>query len=188
MNQCFLPGNDYPIAILLGASGTGRTSVGESLARTLNVELIEAEHLAEQFLSKPLFDAFNEDLGAAHGALDRAAQLLVRESGAGAGAVVTLSPSSTLKPEVIQLLEEASSAGTPIIGLEASLGTLARRAGLNASRPVFLGTPRAWFRDQIAQVNSALEPVVDQWFETDQVPPEETAATIANALQLDLNN
>lgn len=185
MNSCLLPGNDYPVVIILGSSGSGRTSVGQVVAQQMSAPFVESEEVAEATLGHSIAEEFNRDSALAHAALNKAANEVLRIGGAGAGAVVALSPSAILDEAVARAVKECKAAGTLVVALEASLATLAARTGLNAQRPVFMGTPRAWFRQQVAQLQAAYEEVADQFYATDDTDPAEVGLSIANAVRLD---
>ncbi len=185
MNSCLLPGNDYPVAVILGCSGSGRTSVGQAVAEQMSAPFVESEEVAEEMLGHSLAAEFNLDVGQAHRSLNDAALEVLRQGGAGAGAVVSLSPSAILDDAVMGAVLECRAAGTPVVALEASLNTLTHRTGLNAQRPVFMGTPRAWFRQQTAELNAAFEKVTDHFFATDDTTPLEVGLSIVNTVRLD---
>lgn len=187
MNSCLLPGNDYPVVVLIGASGTGKTCVGRVLAEELGAPFIESEEVAEDMSGLSVTELFNRDLDAAHTTLNEAAAQTLAEGGPGAAAVVALSPSAVLDPNVQDALREAKRFGAPIIALEATLQTLASRTGLNAQRPVFMGTPRAWFRRQIAELEAGYEKLTDLFVETDYTTCEEAASSIAETVRLHSN-
>lgn len=187
MNSCLLPGIDYPVLVLIGASGSGRTCVGAAAAEMLNAPFVESEDIAEERLGIAVGAQFNQDAKVAQAALDEAAVEALREGGVGAGAVVALSASAPLSGEVRDALDACRHAGSPVVALEASLPTLSQRTGLNAQRPVFLGTPRAWFRAQIAELEAAYGKVADHFFETDATTCEEAAARIVETVRLDSN-
>lgn len=186
MNEsCLLPGNDYPGLILLGASGTGKTLVGAVVAAQMGLPLVESVEVAQRLLEGEVGEGFNRDVELTHQVLNQAALEVLRMGGEGVGAVVTLSPSAPLDPDVHQAILDCKAAGVPVVALEAALDTLIGRTGLGAARPVQLGMPRAWFKGFLETLTRRYEELVDHWFETDRTEAAVLGVTIASAVQLD---
>lgn len=78
---------DRPIAVLVGAPGAGKSSVGRLLARRLDTEFIDTDALIVERAGKPVSDIFIED-GEPHFRTLEADAL--REALTRSGAVVSL--------------------------------------------------------------------------------------------------
>lgn len=181
---CVLPGGQWPTVIIMGASGSGKTSVGEEIARRASWALVENCEVAEHLLGMPLSEAMIRDPQGAQEALTVAARQCLTPGGKGAGAAVVLSASAPLDPEVHSLVEQCRVVHVPVVALSAPLEVLARRNGLLAARPSALGTPRAWFRQQLGQVEDAYSLVADYWCDTGSCDSSECAMRIATEFGL----
>ena len=126
-----------PRAILIGAPGAGKTTVGEILARGLGCafadsdQLVEAENgqsVADIFvnLGEPFFrQCESKAITRALGGFDGVLSL-------GGGAVMDMNTA-----------KELTASNSPIIWLEVSSSVAFRRAGLSAPRPLLVGNVRA---------------------------------------------
>ncbi len=181
-----MPINQYPAVVVLGATGAGKTSMCIELAKLTGLEHVDCELVAQDALGHPLAVSFVEDPERATVTLVKASRSALVAGGNGAGAIVELPPSAPLNKEVAELLEEARGSGTIVVGLDASIGELARRAGLNAAQPGFLGTPRAWFRQQYERLMGVYGPIVDYWFNSENNDPIHIAAAVQSQGRLRL--
>lgn len=123
-----------PTAVLIGAPGAGKTSVGRRVAERLGVPFADSDHLVEERAGAKVSDIF-VDLGEAH------FRLLEQEAIADAvghfDGVLSLGGGAVMTPGTPELLE-----GLPIVWLEVDLGDAVHRVGMNASRPLLLGNVR----------------------------------------------
>ncbi|MFZ1383130.1 MAG: shikimate kinase [Scrofimicrobium sp.] len=168
--------------VLIGPSGSGKTSVGRVLATRLGVELLDAsEELKGQDIS--VTQAFVQDPDAAQKRLNSRSRELVELTSKNPDGkyVVELPPSAPLDTAVRSAVEGARKRGVSVIYLDASLETLARRSGLGAPQPGFLGTPRAWFKELNRALQEAYEGLYDLHCDTTHADPDALADEIMRA-------
>lgn len=170
-----------PLVVILGPTGSGRTTVGAELARLLDADFSETEDLVHLRTGDSVRDlALQEDSARFNAAVGAAA--LEQLSG---GGVVSLLPSAVSLPEVSERLMDLRDRGVPLVSLTADLSTLARRAGLNAPRSTSLGQPRFWFSQLVAKLKEDCASVGAREFDTSRRDAAQTAAVITEVFALD---
>ena len=119
--------------VLIGAPGSGKSTVGRLLATELGRPFVDVDAVIEERTGKPIAEIFADDGEPAFRALEEATTL----EHLGADAVVSLGGGAVLSGAVRDAL-----AGHHVIWLRVSAGTAADRVGLNAARPLLLGNVR----------------------------------------------
>lgn len=125
---------DRPIAVLIGAPGAGKSSVGRLLARRLDAEFIDTDALIVERAGKPVSDIFIED-GEPHFRTLEADAL--REALTRSGAVVSLGGGAIVSEENRRALRDHH-----VVWLKVSPGQAASRVGLSGARPLLMGNVR----------------------------------------------
>lgn len=120
--------------VLIGAPGSGKTTVGRALARQLDVEFMDTDTEIEQRAGKSIPDIFIEQGEAAFRELETDA---LRSALSACTGVLSLGGGAVLRPENRALL-----ADQPVVWLEVTLADAADRVGLATSRPVLVGNVR----------------------------------------------
>ncbi len=164
----------FPLVILIGPPGAGKTTVGTDLAERLGVSFSDTDARIEAVAGKPVSDIFIEDGEGAFRELERAA---VADAIDGRDGVVGLGGGAVMDPATQQRL-----AGRPVVYLQTSFPELAKRVGMDRPRPLLIGNPRA----QLKALLDRRLPVYDRlaWMtvDTDGREPAEIAAQIAAAV------
>jgi shikimate kinase len=164
----------FPLVILIGPPGAGKTTVGTELAARLGVGFADTDASIEAAAGKPVSDIFIEDGEAAFRELERAAVAAAIEEQDG---VVGLGGGAVMDPATQRRL-----AGGPVVYLQTSFPELAKRVGMDRPRPLLLGNPRA----QLKALLDLRLPVYGRlaWMTvgTDGREPGEIAAQIATAV------
>lgn len=177
--------NNNPIrAVLVGAMGAGRTSVGRELASKLGVQLSETEDVVAAAVDVP-FSTFVLRAGGAE-----LSQTVVgcahRQLGPGEPArVVTLVPSALADESIRERLLALSQQHVPVVALDAPGSELARRSGLGAPRSLALGQPRGMFQRMVAELREQFLAVGATEVSTMGRVPEEVAAQLVQEFTLD---
>jgi shikimate kinase len=127
--------------ILIGPPGAGKSTIGHSLAKKMQVKFADTDALIEAKLDKKISDIF-VDLGEP---VFRAEELIVLgEVLQSDNGVVSLGGGAPISPQAQKLLRNS---GATIIFLDISLGKAAARVGFNRDRPLLLGNPRAQWNE-----------------------------------------
>jgi shikimate kinase len=126
-----------PRAILIGAPGAGKTTVGELLARILDCAFADSDQLVEAEHGVLVPDIFVNHGEATfreweHNAIEQALT--------GFDGILSLGGGSVMDVNTAKKLREGRS---PIFWLEVSSSVAFRRAGLSAPRPLLIGNVRA---------------------------------------------
>jgi shikimate kinase len=164
----------FPLVILIGPPGAGKTTVGAELASLLGVSFLDTDASIEALAGKPVSDIFIDDGETAFRALERDAVAAAIDGSEG---VVGLGGGAVMDPGT-----QARLTGRPVVYLQTSFPELARRVGMDRARPLLRANPRAQLKallDQRLPVYGALA-----WMtvDTDGREPGEIAGQIASAV------
>ena len=163
-----------PRVVLVGAPGSGKTTVGALLARAWAVEArdTDADIVAAQ--GRSVADLFLEEGEAHFRALERAA---VADALAGHDGVLSLGGGAVLDPGTRALLD-----GRPVVFLRVGLSDAVKRVGLGSGRPLLLGNVRSRIKALLDERTPVYEGVASLVVETDGRTPEDVAREIEKAL------
>lgn len=123
-----------PKALLVGAPGAGKTTVGKALAHRLEVPFRDTDDDIVALAGKPIPDIFVEDGEDVFRALET--QVLTAALTEFDG-VLALGGGVVMRPENRELLS-----GQVVVWLEVTLADAVQRVGLGATRPLLLGNVR----------------------------------------------
>jgi shikimate kinase len=126
-----------PRAILIGAPGAGKTTVGEILAGGLGCSFSDSDQLVEAAHGQSVADIFID-----HGESvfrEWEARAITQALG-GFDGVLSLGGGAVMD---MNTAKELTASTSPIIWLEVSSSVAFRRAGLSAPRPLLVGNVRA---------------------------------------------
>lgn len=119
---------------LIGAPGSGKSTVGPLLAQRLGLEFCDVDARIEERVRKPIGEIFAEDGEPVFRQLEEAATLDALDTG---GQVVALGGGAVMSPRI-----RAALTGHPVVWLEVAAATAISRAGLNTARPLLIGNVR----------------------------------------------
>jgi shikimate kinase len=123
--------------VLIGAPGSGKTTVGHALAAHLQWPFIDTDALIELKADKKITDIFVVDGEEHFRALEfEVLKEVLRED----SAVISLGGGAPIPADA---QDEIRKSDSTVIFLDVSLATAAPRVGFNRDRPLLLGNPRA---------------------------------------------
>ena len=128
-------------AILIGPPGSGKSSVGKSLAQRMGVEFSDTDTIIENKYKKSISDIFVESGEPYFREIERTVVLDRLENGEG---VLSLGGGSVLDQQAQSALRTSP---TPIVFLDVSLASASPRVGFNRDRPLLVGNPRAKWQE-----------------------------------------
>jgi len=131
-----------PVAVLVGAPGAGKSTVGRVLAGVLGVPFRDTDRDVEQTAGKPVSDIFIDDGEEYFRRLEAAA---LAAALAGHDGVLALGGGA-----ILDAANRALLAGQRVIWLRIDLPAAAKRVGLARDRPLLTMNPRAHLRELLA--------------------------------------
>ena len=164
-----------PAAVVVGAPGSGKTTVGQLLAGALRVDFRDTDADIEAAAGKPIPDIFVDDGEDHFRALERAAVAAALD---GYDGVLALGGGAVLSAETRERLR-----GHVVVYLEVGFAEAVARVGLGQGRPLLAVNPRASLRYLLDQRRPLYEEVATLTVHTDGRKPEEIVREIVAALK-----
>ena len=155
--------------VLVGAPGSGKSTIGALLAERLGVAFADVDAEIEQRAGRSIGAIFADDGEPAFRALEEqvTAELLGRPGvlSLGGGAVLSAATRVALR-------------GHRVVWLQVSAATAVSRVGLNEARPLLLGNVRGRLIRLLAERTPLYAEVATERVETDSLPPEDVVALL----------
>ncbi|MCZ7438378.1 shikimate kinase [Micromonospora sp. WMMC241] len=164
-----------PVCVLVGAPGSGKTTVGTALAAALGVDFRDTDADIERLAGKPIPEIFVDEGEDHFRTLERAAVAAALASHAG---VLALGGGAVLAEE-----NRAALIGHTVVHLSVELPDAIRRVGLGAGRPLLALNPRATLKHLLDQRRPLYAEVATATVVTDGRDPQELAIEIAALLK-----
>ena len=162
--------------VLIGAPGSGKSTVGVALAAHLQWPFVDTDALIELKESKKITDLFVENGEEYFRSVEFAAlqEVLLEES-----AVISLGGGAPISESAQAVLQSSNSV---IVFLDVSLTTAAPRVGFNRDRPLLLGNPRAQWQALSEQRRPIYEKLATQSIKVDDMTVDEIITIIESSL------
>lgn len=138
--------------VLIGPPGSGKSTVGRSIARRLNRKFIDTDSVIEEKSRTKISEIFIDEGEEFFRKLELAAleeTLLVPDS------IISLGGGAPIKQEAQDLI---AGSNVYVVFLDISLAAAAPRVGFNRDRPLLLGNPRA----QWQSLNEIRRPIYEK--------------------------
>ncbi|MCX4385388.1 shikimate kinase [Micromonospora peucetia] len=164
-----------PVCVLVGAPGSGKTTVGLALAELLGVEFRDTDLDIVRQAGKPISEIFIDEGEDHFRTLERAA---VAAGLASCGGVLALGGGAVLAEE-----NRAALVGHAVVYLSVDLSDAVKRVGLGAGRPLLAINPRATLKYLLDQRRPLYAEVATATVVTDGRSPAEIAAEIVALLK-----
>jgi shikimate kinase len=163
-----------PVAVIVGAPGSGKSTIGPLLAQALGVPFRDVDADIEAAAGKPISEIFVDDGEEHFRALERAAVASALSSHDG---VLSLGGGAILASSTRDLLRSHT-----VVYLSVELPDAVARVGLGSGRPLLSVNPRATLRFLLEQRRPLYEEVATITVKTDGREPEEITEELARAL------
>ena len=162
--------------VLIGAPGSGKSTVGVALAAHLQWPFGDTDALIEMKQSKKITDLFVENGEGYFRAVEfeTLQEVLMEES-----AVISLGGGAPISERAQEALLSSESI---IVFLDVSLATAAPRVGFNRDRPLLLGNPRAQWQSLSEQRRPIYEKLATQSIKVDDMTVDEIVNIIESVL------
>ncbi|MBA3528376.1 MAG: shikimate kinase [Propionibacteriaceae bacterium] len=155
--------------VLVGAPGSGKSTVGALLAARLGLPFADVDEVIESQVGKPIAEIFADDGEAVFRAFEESttAALLARPGvlSLGGGAVLSATTRAALK-------------GRRVVWLQVGAPNAAKRVGLTEARPLLLGNVRGTLIRLLAERTPLYEAVATESVSTD----DRTAGAIVDLI------
>ena len=162
--------------VLIGAPGSGKSTVGAALAKVLALDFIDTDLLIEEREGKAITDIFVVD-GEPH---FRAVELeTLKHVLTLNDVVISLGGGAPISDQAQQLINSSEST---VIFLDVSLATAAPRVGFNRDRPLLLGNPRAQWQALSDKRRPIYEALADVSIMVDDMSVEAITSEIEKSL------
>ena len=162
--------------VLIGAPGSGKSTVGAALAKVLALDFIDTDQLIEEREGKAITDIFVVD-GEPH---FRAVELeALKDVLTMQDVVISLGGGAPISDLAQQLINSSEST---VIFLDVSLSTAAPRVGFNRDRPLLLGNPRAQWQALSDKRRPIYEALADVSIKVDDMSVEAIVSEIEKSL------
>jgi shikimate kinase len=138
--------------VLIGPPGSGKSTVGRSIARRLNRKFIDTDSVIEEKSKRKISDIFVDEGEEFFRKLELDVleeTLLVPDS------IISLGGGAPIKQEAQDLIVGSN---VYVVFLDISLAAAAPRVGFNRDRPLLLGNPRA----QWQSLNEIRRPIYEK--------------------------
>jgi shikimate kinase len=162
--------------VLIGAPGSGKSTVGVALAAHLQWPFVDTDSLIEMKESKKITDLFVDNGEAYFRKVEfETLEEVLQES----SAVISLGGGAPISLPAQEVLMSSQST---IVFLDVSLATAAPRVGFNRDRPLLLGNPRAQWQALSDQRRPIYEKLATQSIKVDDMTVDEIIAIIESNL------
>lgn len=155
--------------VLVGAPGSGKSTVGALLAAHLGVEFYDVDAVVESVAGKSVADIFADDGEETFRTYEERVALELLEG----DGVLSLGGGA-----VLSAATRAALAGHRVIWLQVSASTAARRVGLTEARPLLLGNVRGRLVKLLAERTPLYAAVATERVDTDGRDPGQVLADL----------
>ena len=163
--------------VLIGAPGSGKSTVGVALAAHLQWPFVDTDALIELKESKKITDLFVDNGEEYFRSVEfETLKEVLQET----SAVISLGGGAPISQPAQDAI---SSSNSTIVFLDVSLATAAPRVGFNRDRPLLLGNPRAQWQALSDQRRPIYEKLATQSIKVDDMTVDEIIAIIESNLQ-----
>jgi shikimate kinase len=165
-----------PRIILIGPMGSGKTTIGRSLAQKLSLEFRDTDSVIEQREQKTVSQIFIEDGEDAFRAIEKE---VLKEELQGTDTVLALGGGAPISAEAQSALQASDS---HVVYLDISLANVAPRIGFNRDRPLLLNNPRGQWQTLMEARRPIYESVADTVVDVNKRSQSEIVAQILEVL------
>ena len=165
-----------PRIILIGPMGSGKTTIGKSLAQKLSLEFRDTDSVIEQREQKTVSQIFIEDGEDAFRAIEKE---VLKEELQSSDTVLALGGGAPISAEGQSALQASES---HVVYLDISLANVAPRIGFNRDRPLLLNNPRGQWQTLMEARRPIYESVADTVVDVNKRSQSEIVAQILEVL------
>jgi shikimate kinase len=164
-----------PLAVIVGAPGAGKSTIGAEVAELLGVPFLDADAIIEERAGKPIPEIFFDEGEDTFRAMEREA---IADALASFDGVLALGGGAIMNEETRELLKDPT-----VVFLSVELTDAVKRVGLGAGRPMLSINPRATLKHLLDQRRPLYASVATHTVATDGRTPEEISAEVVGLLK-----
>ena len=163
------------MAVLVGAPGSGKSTIGRALAESLGVGFLDTDEEIERAAGMDIGSIFVTRGEAGFRELEAEVALAAIATAEG---VVSLGGGTVTSAEVRESLAEL-----PVVWLTVDNAEAVKRVGLSGPRPVLLGNVRGRWAELLAEREPHYRAVAQHEVDTTGRPPQDVAAEVLGLLE-----
>ena len=163
--------------ILIGPPGSGKSTIGKSLARKLRKEFTDTDDVIELRTKRSISQIFIDQGEPWFRELE---QVVLAEELAKLDGVLALGGGAPLSQKAQELLQSVDAA---VVYLSVSLATAAPRVGFNRDRPLLLNNPRAAWQELMDKRRPIYEALANHIVIVDERAPKDIVDEIVTLTQ-----
>ncbi len=167
-----------PRIALIGPMGSGKTTIGQTLAQDLSLSFRDTDQMIIEQTGREISDIFIEDGEDAFRALEK---IILRTALLEDETVLSLGGGACLSVDAQSALR---ASGSFIVYLKISLAQVSNRVGFNKGRPLLMGNPRAQWQNLMNERAPIYESIASYIAEVDNKSVRELTDEIAIAYDL----
>lgn len=164
--------------VLIGAPGSGKSTVGRMLARSVNMPFVDTDELVENLAGDSISDIFVNKGEADFRLMERECVKKALQELDQTPAIISLGGGSILNTDTQQDL-----ISHPVAWLEVSIAQALKRVGMNQARPLLLGNVRANMINLLNERTPIYEKLSDIKVETSDISPEQCAEQLSEFMK-----
>lgn len=166
-----------PRIILIGPMGSGKTTVGQLIADSLQIPFRDTDHVIEERSGKTISEIFLDEGEESFRALEKK---VLRDELLSDNTVLALGGGAPISIDAQSALRAIAS---PVIYLDVSLSTVAPRIGFNRDRPLLLHNPRGQWQTLMEARRPIYESIADIVIDVNDKSESEVVDQILEALK-----
>jgi shikimate kinase len=162
--------------VLIGPPGAGKSSIGRSLSKEMDMPFIDSDSEIEKIAQKKISEIFVDDGEPAFRKIEvEVVSVLLRDF----SGVIALGGGAPMNAEIQSKLEKSDF---PVIFIDVSISQAANRVGFNKDRPLLLINPRQQWMTLMSERRPIYERLATDTVSSDNNKPAEVAKIIREKL------
>jgi shikimate kinase len=162
--------------VLIGPPGAGKSSIGRSLSKEMDMPFIDSDSEIEKIAQKKISEIFVDDGEPAFRKIEvEVVSSLLRDF----SGVIALGGGAPMNAEIQSKLEKSDF---PVIFIDVSISQAANRVGFNKDRPLLLINPRQQWMNLMSERRPIYERLSTDTVSSDNNKPAEVAKIIREKL------
>jgi shikimate kinase len=162
--------------VLIGPPGAGKSSIGRSLSKEMDMPFIDSDSEIEKIAQKKISEIFVDDGEPAFRKIEvEVVSSLLRDF----SGVIALGGGAPMNAEIQGKLEKSDF---PVIFIDVSISQAANRVGFNKDRPLLLINPRQQWMNLMSERRPIYERLATDTVSSDNNKPAEIAKIIREKL------